>query len=89
MKSISISQTAVECYIDRVVEYLTHKYGTDTALREISPLEWYVWTGRASCDFLRALVSSKAYMVGRKLHEGGSYTEIINRIHQYLGTEAV
>jgi len=64
--------------------FMMKKYGTDCAYRDFAPLEWYVSTGRASTFFLRKLFEYKPYMIARKLHEGGSYDEVLQRIKKYI-----
>jgi len=67
-----------------ITVYLMRKYGCDTAYREISPLSWYINTGRASTEFIRQLAKAKPFMIGRMLHKGGSDDEIIKRVKEYL-----
>lgn len=67
-----------------ITVYLMRKYGCDTAYREISPLSWYINTGRASTAFIRQLSEAKPYVIGRMLHKGGSDDEIIKRVKEYL-----
>lgn len=74
-----------ERYIWQVESYLMSKYGVDVAYRDIDPLIWYISTGRASLEFLRLLSYKRPYLIGRKLHEGGSVDEIIKRIKDYIG----
>lgn len=89
IKTVAISDTAVETGLWHIQRTLMEKYGCDTAERDMYPLHWYVGTGRASLDFLRKLLTAKPFMVARKLHMGGSDDEILQRIKKYIGyTEA-
>ena len=63
------------------------RYGVDQAEMDVAPLGWWIETGRASVDFLRAFVMAKPFMIGRKLHQGGSYQEAVQRIKNYLMTD--
>ena len=60
------------------------KYGIDEADRNIYPLVWYINTCRASTPFLKALLSSKTFMIARICHNGGSDDDVIQRIKAYL-----
>ena len=82
---VSISYVSVDECLWQIKFRLMGKYGCDQADTDIAPLSWYVGTGRATCDFLRLLVSAKPFMVARKLHEGGTYSEALERVKQYLG----
>lgn len=72
----------------KVYRYLSNKYGTKRADIDIYPLRWYINTGRASAAYLRAFLSVKPYMVGRKLHMGGSHDEAIARANEYITGKA-
>lgn len=79
-----VSSTLVDSFILSVDEYLVRKYGYRTAENDIAPLLWYIRTGRASVNFLGCLTSREAYLIAKRLHEGGSYDEVIDRIKKYL-----
>lgn len=84
ISKISIGFLATENQLWKIQLELMNKYGTDTAEAEIDPLKWYIGTGRACVDFIRAINASKPFMIARKLHMGGSHEEVINRIKEYL-----
>lgn len=77
--------TKLDDFMWQVELYLMKRYGVDEAKRTMYPLIWYIHTGRASTQFLKALISSKPYMIGRMLHQEGSIDETVNRIKAYLG----
>ena len=77
-------KTSVDIYIWKVQKYMMTHYGCDNAIREIDPLIWYIQTGRASGQTIRALLEKKPYMIGRLLHKGGSHDECIARIKEYI-----
>lgn len=87
MDRIDISNIAVEGRLLDIRLYLDRKYGYDETAQDIAPLSWYIGTGRASLDFLRAFMVAKPFMVARKLHLGGSYEEVIRRIKEYIKYE--
>lgn len=72
-------------YIWAVENYLMRKHGVDAAHRMLEPLTWYIWTCRASVDFLRKLTDTKPYIIGRILAKGGSTDEVINNIKKRIG----
>ena len=78
------SKTAIDETLWQIEGYLMSKYGSDTAQREMYPLLYHINTGRATTDFLKKLCASKPFMVGRILHEGGTYSEVIGRIKTYM-----
>ena len=84
MAATSISYLAVENGLFEIQIRLAHKYGWEQAEQELYPLSWYINTGRASADFLRLLLEAKPYMIARKLHEGGTIQEAMDRIKKYL-----
>lgn len=84
---IPIDRVSVEMGLWHIERHLIEKYGLDTADIDMTPLRWYIDTGRASVDFLRALLAAKPFMVARKVHQGGSYEEVITRVKKYIGWE--
>ena len=79
-----LSSTTIETGLWHIQRHLIYKYGIVQAERDMAPLHWYISTGRASMQFLHALLDAKPFMVARKLHEGGSDQEVIGRILRYL-----
>lgn len=88
LKPISISPVAVETGLWHIQRCIMQKHGIDQSYEDIAPLAWYISTGRASCDFIRAVLTAKPFMVARKLHMGGTYDEVIQRIKDYIGDKA-
>lgn len=82
---MDIGYLAVDTHVWGVKSYLMRKYGCDAADRMISPLTWYISTGRASAGFLRAFMATKAFVIGRILAKGGSDQEMIDRIRIRIG----
>lgn len=76
----TVSATGIIDYVWDVREYLYKKYGPTQGERDLDPLIWYINTGRASTLRLHELFSIKPYVVGRRLHQGGSYDEVITRV---------
>ena len=82
--TISIHPKTIECGLWAIERYLMQKYGCDAAARDMEPLKWYINTGRASVSFISRLLICKPFMIGRILHEGGSYDEMILRVKNYV-----
>lgn len=80
----SISRLSVENGLYAIQRRLIDRYGYDQSVRDMDPLNWYVSTGRASSAFLRLLLEAKPFMIARKLHEGGSVQDVVDRIKTYL-----
>ena len=84
-RPVTVSRSSVEEYLMSVRYRLWDKFGIDLSAQYAAPLNWYCLTGRADSVFLRLLLSAKPFMVARKLQEGGSYAEAIDRLKAYLG----
>jgi len=84
-----ISRVTIETGLWAIQRYLIDKYGIDQSRIDVEPLAWYIQTGRAPLDFIRKVLTAKPFMVARKLHEGGSYDEVIRRVKDYIGFEEV
>ena len=69
---------------DIKLEVAKHE-GIHWADRDMSPLYWYVNTGRASAEFLHKLFSVKPYLIARDILKGGTDEEIIDRICKRIG----
>lgn len=80
---MTISATSIDTCLWAIEMYLMRKYGVDTARRDMEPLKWYVNTGRGSVDDIRRILSARPYVIGRLLHQGGSYDEAIARVLAY------
>lgn len=75
-----------DIYLWEVEKYLMRKYGCDEAERTIYPLRWYVYTGRASGDFLQRLRAAKPFMIARRLYNADdkSHDGVIRSVKAYL-----
>ena len=76
----TISSTGIDAYIWDVTMSLAAKNGLDAARRMVSPLVYYINTGRASVTFLRGLFSVSPAKVARILARGGSDNDILAAI---------
>ena len=83
--NIEVNATSIETCLWHIQRYIMEKQGCDAAERAMSPLKWYVLTGRASPDFLRLLLDAKPFLIGRTLIQGGSDTEIIAAVKNRIG----
>ena len=84
-----VSSNKIDNYLFEVEKILMNRYGVDAAQRDMSPLIWYINTGRACLEFLHLLLVARPFMVARRLHKGGSDEEIIKRIKALIGFEEV
>lgn len=75
-----ICYTSIDDQLWNVKKALFSKVSVDEAGRIISPLSWYISTGRASIPFLKWFLSAKPFVVARLLMKGGSDDEIIARL---------
>ena len=82
-----LSATLIETGLWHIERYLLQKYGSAQAARDMEPLKWYIATGRASTEFIWAILTAKPFMIGRLLHKGGSVDEAIQRLKKYVGWE--
>lgn len=85
---MNISSIAIEDHIWKIRLYLCQKYGysVDESSMMVDPIRWYIWSSRASVDFLKCFLNKRAYMLGRCLHKyKGSYEEIIRNIKDEIG----
>lgn len=82
--NIHLSRTLIETGLWHIERYLMERYGCTQAAQDMAPLKWYIGTGRASVDFIKTCLTAKPFMIGRKLHQGGTYDEVIRRLKDYL-----
>lgn len=85
MKHFGIDRVSIDAYIWEVQKTLI-RYGFSVDESEIAvyPLRWYVCTGRASVAFLHALVDTKPFLVARRLKDGGSHDEMLDRVRKLI-----
>lgn len=85
IKPIAINRVSIETGLWAIQRYIMQRHGVDQSSQDIAPLAWYIETGRANVEFIRAVLTAKPFMIGRKLHEGGTYDEVIQRVKDYIG----
>lgn len=76
----SVSATNIENALWDVRFSLESKTGCRAADRLISPLSYYINTGRAPVDFLRWFVNEKPATVARILAKGGADEAVIRAL---------
>ena len=81
----TLSSTGIDNYLYEVLHYLMERHGVDAAYRMISPLQWYLNTGRGSVQFLHKMLNTKAFVIARILAKGGSDAEIMDAIKRRVG----
>lgn len=75
-----MSATEIDRMIYLIESELMRRHGCDAAARMIGPLKWYIYTGRASAEFLRLLRAARPVLVARDLANGGSDDDMIRRV---------
>lgn len=75
-----MSKTSIDGVLWNIERILMTKHGCDAAERMMTPLMWYVNTGRASALFLRLLCDEKPFLIARDLAKGGSIQDAVDRI---------
>lgn len=80
-----MGRDAIDKKLNEIHSYLLRKYGWTEADNAIYPLQWYIYTGRASVEFLHKLFDKKPYVIGRLLYTGGTVDEVIDRIKKHIG----
>ena len=82
-----MGQDTIDRKLNEIFSYLLRKHGWAEADNAIYPLQWYIYTGRASTAFLHKLFSEKPYVIGRVLFAGGTVDEVIYRVKKHIGYE--
>lgn len=72
-----LSSNGIENYIADLKLYISKKEDGKTAERMISPLIYYINTGRASTDFIKNLLNMKFYSIYTVLRKQKSDNDII------------
>ena len=89
MKNISLS--AIDDTIYYIKSKLCKKYTIADSERYMSPLVYYISTGRASTDFLRILINlterQKSTIANKLVKNYGNDQAAIDSICQYIGYE--
>lgn len=82
-----ISRTAIDDYTCSVWKYIAGRESTLMADKLVSPLTWYINTGRASADFLNKLIDTKYFVIARVLMKAGitSDDSVIAAVKQKIG----
>lgn len=75
-----MNYTLINNQLWNIQKYMMNRIGCDAANRAMSPLNWYVGTGRATLPFLRWMTGEKPFVIARILMNGGSDEEIITRL---------
>lgn len=87
----AVSSNTIEEMIYCIKSKLYKKYTIAESERYISPLVYYISTGRASTDFLRLLINlterQKSTIANRLVKSYGNDKAVIDSICQYIGYE--
>lgn len=79
------SSTGIENYIADLKLYISGKEDSKTADRMISPLVYYINTGRASTDFIKNLLHMKFYSIYTVLRKQETDDRIIQLLKKKVG----
>lgn len=84
------SSTGIDNYLHDLKMYISKREGDyNTASRMISPLIWYVNTGRASTDFLKALMKCPYFSIYTVLRQQDSIENTIKGIQRKLRKKVI
>ena len=83
-KTYSISSTGIDNYLWDVRTVTRNTLGVDNGDRVMYPLTYYIFTGRASLDFLHKLIEVSPARIARLLMGGGSDDYIMDRIKRSI-----
>ena len=82
-----MSREKIENTIFSLKMALWHISDSRTAENIAGDIAWYIYTGRASCDYIRTFCSLSKYRINtlaQKILAGGSTDEIITISKKYL-----
>lgn len=84
------SSTGIDNYLHDLKMYIAKREGDyNTASRMLSPLLWYVNTGRASSDFLKALMKCPYFSIYTVLRQQDSIENTIKGIQRKLRKKVI
>lgn len=86
-ESEKMSREKIENTIFSLKMALWHISDSRKAENVAGDIAWYIWTGRASCDYIRAFCGLSKYRINtlaQKILAGGSTDEIITISKKYL-----
>lgn len=84
------SSTGIDNYLHDLKMYIAKREGDyNTASRMLSPLIWYVNTGRASSDFLKALMKCPYFSIYTVLRQQDSIENTIKGIQRKLRKKVI
>ena len=90
MKKYPLSPFGIDQYLYAVEDSaykLSDRYDYPFPVSVVAaPLRWYIATGRASGSWLRSLLSIRPDVIARRLLQGGTDMEVIDRINQLIDT---
>ncbi len=84
----SVNKNTIDETLCDITKRLQIRATVDEADRCVSPLHWYINSGRAPTDFLRLLVNAggrQRESIAERLARPGSYEAAVNSVCQCLG----
>ena len=79
------SENGIRFFLQEVFISAWKISGSEAAARSTDAIAWYVSTGRASGEFVRAMLKHRPSTIAKRCLAGGSDQEIIDRIKKLVG----
>lgn len=77
---INFGAEAIIGQMHRIRLWLQMRHGTRQGDVYMSPIEWWINTGRASTPFLKAFCKADYHSIGRILEKGGADQEVVKKL---------
>lgn len=84
MEKYPFSENGIRFFLADIFRSAWKISGNEAAARSTDAVAWYVNTGRASSEFVRAMLKHRPSTIARRCLIGGSDQEIIDRIKNLL-----
>lgn len=79
------SENGIRFFLQEIFTSAWKISGSEAAARSTDAIVWYVSTGRASGEFVRAMLKRRPSTIARRCLLGGSDDEIIARVKKLIG----
>ena len=85
MEKYPFSENGIRFFLADVFRSAWKISGSEAAARSTDAVAWYVSTGRASGEFVRAMLKRRPSTIAKRCLVGGSDDEIIARVKKLVG----
>lgn len=85
MEKYPFSENGIRFFLADVFQSAWKISGSEAAARSTNAIAWYVSTGRASAEFVRAMLKHRPSTIAKRCLIGGSDQEIIDRVKKFIG----